>query len=144
MTWAAINLEDIVDAVCSFTVYSNPREDRRGIGQKVKDARSAIRSWRNATELGVALDWLDSVEVALESRNALMHSSPLVVFDADRKQVGHSLAEHPRKGRAYLERQLTIGSLQSVREELENAQGRWTEVLGLVDAANPANPRNQA
>ena len=40
VAWAAIVLEDYVEGLCSFIDPSNPREDRRSVGQKISASQS--------------------------------------------------------------------------------------------------------
>src|SRR4051794_11426257 len=107
-TWAAIMLEDPTDSWCSVIHYANPREDRRSIGQKIKDARRDLLTWRESPGIEHVDTWLLGAAHALVRRNALLHSVPLVVTDREGQSIGHALGELPRSGREYFARHLTV------------------------------------
>jgi hypothetical protein len=137
VTWAAIVLEDLVDAVCQTVHPTNPRNDRRPIGQKVKDARADLRSWTTGTHVDRIDDWLAAATAALERRNALFHAVPLVVFDGNDRKVGKAVGEMPRAGSKYVERHMTVGNLRIVASALETAQTAWRDIILLAARSHP-------
>lgn len=136
-TWESIELEGYVDTVCSFIHDADPRKDRRPIGQKVKDAKAAMNGWPSPGDTHKIVEWLDGACAALESRNAVLHGTVLVRVGHDREVVGYAIGETPRKGRPYMQRELTAEGIRGVREELEHAGGGWIEVLRLADQLHP-------
>ncbi|GAA1956025.1 hypothetical protein GCM10009798_14190 [Nocardioides panacihumi] len=138
LTWAAVELEDRVDAVCHCIRHTNPREDRRAIGQKIRDARSDLRTWSEGSAVREVDGWLAAAASALESRNAFLHATPLAVFDGNQQPVGVALAEMPRTGRNYNERPMTVKGVREVIIELEAAKAEW---VGAIRSASQNRPR---
>jgi hypothetical protein len=137
LTWAAILLEDLTDSMCTFIHHTNPREDRRSIGQKIKDARRDLRTWGESLDIEHVESWLFRAAQALERRNALLHSVPLVVLDHEGQPVGHALGEMPRTGSEYFERRLTGAGVRHVHDELHAARQGWREAVLLADRHHP-------
>ena len=137
LTWAAIRLEDLADSLCNAVRHANPREDRRGIGQKIKDARRDLKTWEEAPEVVQVDSWLARAGQALERRNAILHSVPLRVFDRDGGDIGFALGEMPRGDHSYFERHVTVEALQEVRNELEHAQQGWRNTVLLASRLHP-------
>jgi hypothetical protein len=136
-TWAAILLEDLTDSLCGFIHYANPREDRRSIGQKIKDARRKLGTWNRSPDIDAIDSWLIRAAEALERRNALLHSVPMVLMDSEGRSVGHALGEMPRSGSDYFERHLTVDGVRQVRYELQIARNGWRETVLLADQHHP-------
>jgi hypothetical protein len=136
-TWAAIFLEDYANGVCSFIHYSNPREDRRSISQKINDARRDLRSWKQDSDIEVIDAWLGGAARALDRRNALLHSVPVVRMDSHGRPVGQALGEMPRSGKAYFERHVTVEAVREVSDELRAARQGWREALLLAHEHHP-------
>lgn len=136
-TWAAILLEDLTDSLCSFIHYADPREDRRSIGQKIKDARRDLRTWRASLDVDHVDSWLVRAAQALERRNALLHSVPATVMDRESRSVGQALGEMPRTGGEYFERHLTVAGVRQVHDELHAAKEGWRETVLLADRHHP-------
>ena len=135
VTWAAIKLEDYTEDVCSNIEPSNPREDRRQVGQKIKDAKKVLRGWPTAEVRDEAMAWLERARQALERRNAALHATPLVWFQAGRiDEQRQLLGEMPRAGRPYVERPLTVESMSELRSVLEEASAGWMDVTLATSA----------
>jgi len=129
LTWSAIHLDDLTDALCRQVEHKErPREDRRPIGRKIDDALKALGLWEgDESEAGQIRAWLLRAQRALEKRNAVLHSVPLIVFDERSRRIGHALGEMPRGERPYYERWLGASELREVREELDGALEGWTD-----------------
>ena len=128
LTWSAIHLEDCTDGICHNVVHANPREDRRPIGQKIKDALKALSQWQNGDpEVDQIRDWLVRAQLALEKRNAFLHSVPLILLDEHYRRIGHALGELPRGDRGYYVRRMDVSELREVRAVLDAAQEGWEE-----------------
>lgn len=136
-TWAAILLDDLTDSLCSFIHLANPREDKRSIGQKIKDARRELRTWHQSPDIDQIDSWLVGAAAALERRNALLHSVPVVLMDSEGRSVGHALAEMPRTGSEYFERHLTVAGVRQVHDQLHLAQEGWRASVLLADQHHP-------
>lgn len=133
LTWSAIRLEDLTVSLCRVVHPANPREDRRPIGQMIKEARRALRSWPDDSEAARRANaWLARAAEAIERRNALLHSVPLVILDSRDAAIGHALGEMPRGSRKYFERHLSVPALREVRNELLAAQQDWRETILLA------------
>lgn len=136
-TWEAIELEGYVDTVCSFIRYANPRDDHRSISQKVKDAKAEMKAWPLSGSTPPVVAWLDEASEALESRNALLHGTVLARIGHDHEVVGYAIAEMPRRGRPYGERDFSADAIRDVRESLERAGKGWIEALRIADELHP-------
>ena len=136
-TWAAILLGDLTDSLCGVIQYANPREDKRSIGQKIKGARRELRTWRQSPDIDAIDSWLVRAAEALQQRNALLHSVPVVLMDREGRSVGHALGEMPRAGSEYFERHLTVAGVRQVHRRLSMAQEGWRETVLLADEHHP-------
>lgn len=133
LTWSAIHLEDCTDGICHNVVPADPREDRRPIGQKIKDALKALGEWQDGgSEVDQIKEWLVRAQLALEKRNALLHSLPLILLDEHYRRIGHGLGEMPRGDRAYYLRPMGVSELREVRAVLDAAQEDWEETEMLA------------
>ena len=138
LTWSAIHLEDLTDAMCHQVVHKDPRVDQRPIGRKITDAIEALDLWEGqGSEVGQIRDWLDRAQRALQMRNAILHSTPLIRFDEHYRKIGHALGELPKGDRAYYVRPMEVSELREVRAELDAAQEDWLETVRLADQHHP-------
>jgi hypothetical protein len=138
LTWSAIHLEDLTDSLCHFVVHRDPREDRRPIGRKVSDALRELSQWEGgASNLDQIKDWLSISQRALEKRNALLHSVPLILFNDQGHRIGHALGEMPKANREYHQRRMDLTELREVRAELDAAQEDWVAMVRLADQHHP-------
>src|SRR5665647_106216 len=81
LTWSAIHLEDLTDSLCHVVVHTNRRGDRTPIGRKIKDALEELSRWEDGgSDVDRIRGWLATSQLALEKRNALLHSVPLIQF----------------------------------------------------------------
>lgn len=137
---ASIDLDDCIDSLCSEIEPSNPRDDRRSVAQKMADARKVLRGYGDTAQVRLITAWLDKARHALTTRNAVLHSTPLVHLDFDwtkphaQRIIGHSLAEYPRLDRPYTVRALTVDGLHPVLVELSEVEARWRETYMLASA----------
>ena len=132
VTWAAIKLEDYAKSICSFIQPSNPREDRRQISQKLKDATDVLKGWPDSSPRDQAAAWLQRAGQALERRNAMLHATPMVPVAKDGSLGPLFLGEMPRKNAPYTERALTVESLAKLRSVLQGAASGWRDLILAV------------
>jgi hypothetical protein len=150
VTWRAIVLEGLVDSICQFIKPANPREDRRSIGQKVRDARKVMRRWSASVVRDDADAWLTQALAALDSRNGLLHATVVRGFEDANGAVPHSavllmepylqrepttlsLGVMPRGATPYAEISLAPGALEAVAHQLSDATRGSREVLLAID-----------
>jgi hypothetical protein len=127
LTWSAIHLEALTDAICHNVVH-RAREDRMTIGPRIEAALKAVGQWQDGgSEVDQIRDWLVKARLALETRNALLHSVPLILLDEHYRRIGHGLGEMPRGDRAYNVRRMDVSELREVRAVLDAAQEDWKE-----------------
>ena len=127
VTWAAIQLEDYTEGVCSSVNPANPRTDKRPISRKIKDAKNVLIDWPVSKVRDDAIAWLERASQAIEERNAAFHATPLVwIGGSNEGQL--LLGEMPRANRLYTERPLTVESLNMLRSTLESAPSGWAEI----------------
>jgi hypothetical protein len=55
----------------------------------------------------------------------------------DHEVVGYAIAEMPRRGRPYGERDFSADAIRDVRERLERAGKGWIEALRIADELHP-------
>ena len=136
VAWAAVVLEDYVSGLCSFIDPSNPREDRRSVGQKITAARKVMHSWSGSATREEADAWLEHARSAVERRNAALHATPLVWVEPGRQDRPEwlFLGEMPRNGRLYVERPLTVESLAELRSVLIAATEGWRDLVIAVSS----------
>jgi hypothetical protein len=133
VTWAAIKLEDYTEGLCSTIDPANPREDRRQVSRKIKDAKRVLEGWPTSRVRDDAMAWLERAINAIEQRNAALHATPVVLLrDGAEHQL--FLGEMPRASRPYNERPLTVESLSGLRSVLENACSGWVDITVAAGA----------
>jgi hypothetical protein len=134
VTWAAIKLEDYTEGLCSTIDPANPREDRRQVSRKIKDAKRVLEGWPTSRIRDDAMAWLERASNAIEQRNAALHATPVVLLRRDGAEHQLFLGEMPRASRPYNERPLTVESLSGLRSVLENACSRWVDITVAAGA----------
>ena len=130
LVWAAINLEDVVFAVCRAV---NPRGgpyDDTPIGTRIRQARNDLEARPDPGQRAEVDAWLVAAEEALRERNAVVHGTP-VTFVALSPTIqpgitGPLLAHYPRdRSRPPVHMNLTVAGLRSVRIRIEKARAGW-------------------
>ncbi len=146
VTWAAIKLEDYAKGICSAIDPRNPRIDRRQLSARIGDAKKVLEEWPERALAAEATGWLERARLAMERRNAMLHATPMVRIDLDRRKrqllavLAHAqrlrlrqrgrerrlfLGEMPRTDRPYTERPLTVESLAELRSVIDGAADGW-------------------
>ena len=132
LAWAAINLEDIVYAVCGLI---RPPFSTGPVGSLIADVRKHVAATDHG-ELGGEVDfWLVRAAEALESRNAVLHSTPATAIPLPGTTVIQGVAtdwltHFPRsKVRSVVHTALTVEALAPVRIRIQRASDGWTDVV---------------
>jgi hypothetical protein len=137
LTWSAIHLEDVTDAIC-HSVKHRRREDQSTIGPKITAALEELREWqKGGCDVDEIRAWLERSNRALDKRNAILHSVPLVLFDEHHKKIGHALGEMPKRDRPYNVRPMEVSELREVRDELDAAREGWVEAAMFAFEHHP-------
>ena len=141
LTWSAIRLESLTDWLCHFIRHTNYRRDHRTIGPRIKDALIELSLWPDgSSEVDQIRDWLAKSQLALDKRNALLHSVPLILFNQGQR-VGHALGERPRANSGYQGgyhvRQMDESQLREVRAQLDAAVEDWAKILEFAEQHRP-------
>ncbi len=133
LTWAAINLEDVVYAVCH---YIEPTDDFREIpaGTRINQAREALQAQPDKTLRTKAEAWLKAAADALAERHAVLHSEPMTFVPlSDNVTPGNLdplLVHSPRGGtRPQVNTPITVSGLRSLRWHIEAARARWVDLV---------------
>lgn len=140
VTWAAVHLEDFTTTMCAFIRPTDPRTDRRILGQKIKDAQQVLDTWPTTPARDNTKVWLERARNAIDKRNASLHAAPLTWFAPDGRPR-HALGDTPRGDRSYAERPMTVESLGELRQELTEPLRDWRPVL-LAASAEAKRLRN--
>jgi hypothetical protein len=139
--WAAINLEDLAEIVCSSVLGAGRREPT---GKKIKSALNEISSWVESPAREAGAQWLQRAQEALTLRHSIFHAVPgegfLPYDDGEGTFVveepgGMWLQFFPRGGRGHPPRMLTSTELLRVREQLMEARREWIKVVEDLDQA---------
>ncbi len=132
VTWAAIKLEDYIEGICSTIDPHNPRDDRRQIGAKIKDAKRVLANWTEPAIQDETTAWLERARLAIERRNAVLHATPMVWVRPGGISEELFLGEMPRGTTPYTERPLTVESLAELRSVLDGGSAGWRELTLAV------------
>lgn len=127
-TLAAIELEDLTDAMCALIHPADPRDDRRQISHKIRDARADLKRWANHPRTKEVDLWLERALSALRQRNAVMHAVPLEL-PRDGESALYALGQWTRDTGDYFERELTVAAIREVRDSLTDAHEGFSELL---------------
>jgi hypothetical protein len=100
LVWAAINLEDVTYPLCRAVQPRHGPSDDVPIGTRIKEARQDLLN-RPDDELRTEVDaWLEEAKGALEDRNSVIHSTPIVPFiegeDGSIRELDPELMHFPR------------------------------------------------
>jgi hypothetical protein len=125
VVWAALQLEDVVYAVCRSVRPRHGPSDDHPIGSRIDEALRDLAQ-RPDNELRVdAYDWLVAAKAALIERNAVLHSAPYSVVTAD-DDSDPFLLHLPRDKSGAVVTALTVDALSSIRGRIEAARQGWS------------------
>jgi hypothetical protein len=133
LVWAALNLEDVVYAVCRTITPRGPFDDAP-ISGRIADALKTLRARPADTLRDQADTWLEAATTALEARNAVLHSTPGTFYPVPPAEpmpdaADQWLVHFPRdRTRPPVHTPLTAEGLGRTRHQLEQARDGWVEL----------------
>jgi hypothetical protein len=144
LTWAAINLEDVVYTVCDCVKPSFDPPGAQPIGSAIARARKDLRDTGDAALRLRADSWLAAAGEALEARNTVLHSMP-VPFGV---RLGPGTGDVPPNGLMHFRRghdeatatMLTVDDLGRIRRKLELAFGGGRSLARELWHPEPGQP----
>jgi len=139
LTWAAINLEDVVYTVCQCIRPNGDYRDTPAVA-RIKQAREALTTQPDEKLRARADKWLEAAAQALADRHAVLHSEPVTFVslsaDVTPGDLDPLLAHFPRdRSRPQVNTPLTASALRSLRWHLESARAGWVELAVELDEA---------
>jgi hypothetical protein len=144
LTWAAINLEDVVPEVRRAVGPEPDNLARAPAAEWIKDALEVLSAWPASDIRETASRWFSAAREALDERNSVLHSVPvtLITFDSGEITVhGQALDHIPRRKDGSFRRiSLTEDELRRVRLKLADARSGWVDIcLALREESKRAN-----
>jgi hypothetical protein len=146
LVWAALNLEDVVYTVCRSIQPRHGQFDVHPISDRIREALSDLEKRPDDALRAKAAAWLTEAKAALDERNAVIHSTPVVPFDtsgsAETFQAGDPSLMHFRRNKRNdrVLTPLTVESLQRVRVRLQEARPAWADLAPALWASRLAAP----
>jgi hypothetical protein len=134
MTWAAINLEDVIPTMRRAIGPEPDGLSRAPVSARIKDALNCLARWPESVTREAAIRWLNAAERALKERNRVLHSVPVTVYarhpDGRFTEHGQALDHLPRgAGDSFSRTSLAEDDLRRVRQGLAAARQGWVETL---------------
>lgn len=133
MTWAAINLEDVVYGMGDAVGLDTAELARMQVSACIRRALEVLDGWPVSGIPEVASRWFIAARQALEARNSVLHAVPgvWVTIDDDHAVTQHGpvLEDLGGKGRPYQRRWMAHDGLRPVRLQLEEARAGWVEIF---------------
>jgi hypothetical protein len=139
LTWAVINLEDVIPEIRRAIGPAPGRLARAPISAWIKDALNVLNGWPESEVRETACRWFNIAHQALEERNRVLHSVPATLItiadDGAVKTHGQVLDYLPRRqGESFSRISLAEDELRLVRQNLADAREGWIEIcLALVE-----------
>jgi hypothetical protein len=133
MTWAAINLEDIIPTM-RRAIGPEPKElSRAPASEWIKDALKLLAGWPESEAREAAIGWFESAQRALKGRNQVLHSVPvtLVTRHRDGRFTEHGqVLDHLPRGTSdsFARTPLAENDLRQVSRRLAAARQGWVEI----------------
>lgn len=90
MTWAAINLEDVVSSARQAIGPTPDGLARAPASEWIKDALKVLNTWPESGVRATACEWFRTAHEALEERNSVLHSVPVMVYS----KINGEFTEH--------------------------------------------------
>ena len=132
LTWAAINLEDVVPTIRRALGPAPKRLAREPVSVWIKDALKVLSGWPESEVRRTASRWFNVAREALEDRNRVLHSVPvtlITIADGTVTEHGQALDHLPRReGESFSRISLAEDKLRRVRQKLAAARDGWTEI----------------
>ncbi|WP_432845996.1 hypothetical protein ACQPXB_35985 [Amycolatopsis sp. CA-161197] len=136
VTWAAINLEDMVGYVCRWINQAD--RDNAPASVRIDDARAVVDSTGGGNEQDRLRRWLDGARQVLEDeRHQILHARPLTFMSPDGTEtdvlgVMPRPTKKGRPGREYTERPLTVAHLRESHDAIVAVAEGWR--VAMFDA----------
>jgi hypothetical protein len=133
MTWAAINLEDVIPMM-RRAIGSEPENlSRAPVSEWIKDALECLASWSESKARKAAIQWFNAAQRALKERNQILHSVPVVVVTRHPNgrftEHGQALDHLPRGASDSFSRTpLSEDNLRRVSQRLAVARQGWVQI----------------
>jgi hypothetical protein len=136
LTWAAINLEDVIPMVRRAIGPEPKRLERAQVSDWVNDALKTLSGWPASEIRDTASRWFGAVREALERRNSVLHSVPVTLFirteDGGFTAQGQALDHLPRGNGDFSRIRLAEEDLRAVRQKLADARQDWVEICAAL------------
>jgi hypothetical protein len=141
LTWAAINLEDVIPSMRRAMGRPPARLDRAPISEWVSNALGVLAGWPESEARQRGTRWFTTAQQALEERNHVLHSVPVIEYtraDDGTLTAGRQALDYiPRRAGVPFSRiALSEGELRAVRQRLAGAREGWIEVYTALDEAH--------
>lgn len=150
LTWAAINLEDVVYEIRRAVGPEPASLARAPIAEWIKDALKKLSVWPESEIRETACHWLLAAQEALEDRNCILHSVPgtmvHIASDGAVTMHGQVLDHIPRRrGGSFRRIPLAEDEFRLVRLKLANARASWIDIChALYEERKRANNADQS
>jgi hypothetical protein len=136
LTWAAINLEDVIGTVRRAIGPTPDRLARAPVSEWIKDALEVLSAWPESGVRDTACEWFRAAQEALEERNAVVHSVPVVIYskaNGEFTEHGPALDHIPRrKDRPFCRIPLDVDNLRLVSRKLADARQGWVDICSAL------------
>jgi hypothetical protein len=137
VTWAAINLEDVIPTVRQAIGPEPSKLVRAPVSAWIKDGLGVLATWPQSPTRETASKWLRAAHEALQERNNILHSVPatLIHVSSDGAVTTHGevLDLIPtRKGGSFRRVSLTEEELRRVCQKLADARTGWVDLCDAL------------
>jgi hypothetical protein len=133
MTWAAINLEDVVHGMGDSLGLDSAELARGPVSACITRLLDVLGSCPESEIREYASRWFIGARQALQARNSVLHAVPgvWVTIDSDHTVTQHGpvLEDLGRAGRPYQRRLMSSDEVRPVRLQLEQARAGWVEIF---------------
>jgi hypothetical protein len=136
LTWAAINLEDVLGTMRRALGPVPGRLDRAPPSDLIKNALEVLSAWPESETRATACKWFRAAKEALDERNIVLHSVPVVLMSKTSdgfKEHGPALDHIPRSPARPVRRiALTTDGVRVVSRKLTDARLGWVDICGAL------------
>lgn len=125
VAWSAINLEGRVTVVCEGVLERE--RGRTPIGTLIASARQALDVPEASAAAKTLVGWLDEARAALDTRNEVMHSVPVVAAPEGGSKLDN-LLHFPNDGSATVFTPLDADHLNNIADRAQAIHAKWMYV----------------